>query len=1025
MFYQKCFIYCFFLLCFSIKTTWGQQKTVNGVVFDENRQTLSGVTIQVKGTDASTLTDENGQFRIEINEQSTLIFSRLGFSSLEEVVNVGEEVKITLKESVDQLDEVVVIGYGTAKKSDLTGSITKVEAEQFENQSLTQLTEMLSGTVAGFSSNQNASAAGGGSMEIRGPNSLSAGSSPMIVLDGVIYNGGIRDINPNDIESIDILKDASSAAVYGSRAASGVIHVTTKKGITGKPVVGFTSKLGASNPTKARKGLGPEEYIKFRQDFFRTINPNSNYDFYTNPNELGSDITIEEWRSLSANPQEDDTKEWLARLKFFSIEQKNYLAGRTVDWYDEVIKQGLRQDYDLNISGGTEDLTYYWSIGYLNNKGIRIGDQFSSVRSRLNADYKVNDWLNVGLNAQFSDRDESTTPASLGFYSNSPFGQMFDDEGNLMRLPHGHTNNPLLNYYRNDRLRKINGLFSNMYAEVELPFGINYRVSFQPRYEALKDLQFTSTDKKVGGEPSDISEGSRDEHSHYEWMIDNILKWNKEIGIHQIDVTLLYNIEESSRWSSTQTNKNFEPNEHLSYHGLQFGDGPGISNNDYRSTGDAMMARVNYSLLNKYLFTASVRRDGYSAFGQQNPRATFPAAAFAWRISEESFFKKGFTDDLKIRVSWGENGNRDIGRYAALARISSDLWYDGSNTRVGLYNSSLANTGLRWEKTESINIGLDAAFFENKINLNIDYYDMTTKELLLNRRLPSVTGFSNITSNLGELGNKGLEITLQSSNMSTDNFHWDSGLTFSFNRNKIKKLFGDVGEYTLLGQRKEGEIPDFTNEWFPGRALDAVWDYELLGVWQVNEKEEAARYGMRPGDFKAADVDEDGSFNELYDKQFIGFTEPRYRIGLSNDFIFLKKFTASVFIRADLGHISDYSRALNGGWESNDRRNRNVGPVPYWTPENPINDYARLDVSTSGYGGGLRVFKPRSFVRVQDVTLSYNAPSSLSESLKLKNLKLFVSARNLLTITNWPDWDPESGATPMPKSYTFGLNLSL
>src|SRR5699024_7378571 len=266
--------------------------------------------------------------------------------------------------------------------------------------------------------------------------------------------------------------------------------------------------------------------------------------------------------------------------------------------------------------------------------------------------------------------------------------------------------------------------------------------------------------------------------------------------------------------------------------------------------GDAMMARINYSLLNKYLFTASVRRDGYSAFGQQNPRATFPAAAFAWRISEESFFKEGFTNDLKIRVSWGENGNRDIGRYAALARISSDLWYDGSNTRIGLYNSSLANTGLRWEKTASINIGLDAAFFENKINLNVDYYDMTTKELLLNRRLPSVTGFSNITSNLGELGNKGLEITLQSSNMSNDNFNWNSVLTISFNTNKIKKLYGDVGEYTLLGQRKEGEIPDFTNEWFPGRALDAVWDYELLGVWQINEKEEAARYGMRPGDFK-------------------------------------------------------------------------------------------------------------------------------------------------------------------------------
>ncbi|MEJ7829772.1 MAG: SusC/RagA family protein, partial [Segetibacter sp.] len=306
-----------------------------------------------------------------------------------------------------------------------------------------------------------------------------------------------------------------------------------------------------------------------------------------------------------------------------------------------------------------------------------------------------------------------------------------------------------------------------------------------------------------------------------------------------------------------------------------------------------------------------------------------------------------------------------------------------------------------------------------------DVYDKTTTDLLLNRILPRVTGFSNVTTNLGEVQNRGFEMTLNTRNLSRENFAWRSSLVFSLNRNKINSLFGNIGNYTLLGEQRTGDVPDFTNRWFPGYSIDAVWNYKIIGVWQLGEKAEAAKYNMQPGDFKAVDVNGDGKYVDVEDKQFIGYTVPRYRLGLRNDFTFFKNFTASVFVRADLGQIGSYDVALNGGFESNDRWNRNVGPVPYWTADNPNNEYARLNVNTGSYGGGLMVYKPRSFVRIQDVSLAYAVPAAASSRIRLNNLQFFGSIRNLATFTKWPGWDPESGMSPMPRTFTVGLNCSL
>lgn len=1030
---QACLAILFASIAYAtpILSPQAQALTVTGTVEDANGQTIPGVNVIERGTTNGTTTDFEGKFTINLqNENSVLVFSFIGYVSQEITLNGRTVIDITMAEELTELDEVVVIGYGTAKKSDLTGSVANVNVESFKTQPMVQFTDMLAGTVAGFNANQGTSAAGGASIEIRGPKSLSAGTDPLIVLDGVIFTGSLRDINPNDIQSIDILKDASSAAVFGSKAAAGVILITTKKGRTGKPTINFSSKLGITESNNQRRGLNPQEYIQFRQDYFRQMFPSIDYHFYTHPDEIPSDMTIDEWRALSSSPVADNTLEWMGRLRLFPEEQANYLEGETMDMYDEVFRKGLLQEYDVSIGGGSENVTYYWSIGYNNNEGIRVGDQYSSIRSRLNVDFQITEWLNVGMNTQFSDRDESTVPASLDFYVNSPYGEMWDANGNLKRYPHGHSNNPLLNYYRTSVMDKTNNLFSNMYASVKLPFGFDFKVSFQPRYQTRKYLEFVTISEKLGAIPNEVPSGERRESSTMNYMIDNLLTWKKQFGQHSFDVTLLANVEENQYWSTEQNNKNFLPNQNLGYHGLQFGDTPGIDNNDTRSTGDALMARVNYALMDKYLLTASIRRDGYSAFGTENPRATFPAFAAAWVLSEESFFKFDLINRLKVRASWGVNGNRDIGMYAALANTGSSLWYDGSNTRVGVYNTTLANPGLRWEKTESLNLGLDVVLLDNRIELTADVYDMTTTDLLMNRILPRVTGFQDITVNLGELGNKGFEMTLNTKNVAMPAFSWESNLVFSLNRNKIKRLFGDVGTYTLLGQEHQGEVPDYTNHWFPGQPIDVIWDYDVTGIWQTGEAE-AATYGLQPGDFKAVDVNGDGRYVNFDDKRFIGYDAPRYRLGLRNDFTFLKNFTASVFMRADLGHMAAYPVALNRGYESNDRWNRNVGPVPYWTADRPHDEYARLNPIVSSFGGGIMIYKPRSFVRIQDVSLLYNLPAEIAQRIKLNNLQVFGAVRNLATFTNWPGWDPESGSgtstgmLPMPRTYTFGLSFSL
>ena len=1001
-----------------------QEIVVTGKVTDEDGNTLPGVNIVIKETITGTISDMDGNFSIEVDDpEAVLVFTFIGMLTQEIKVGDQTEINITMALDIIGLEEVVAIGYGTMRKSDLTGSVQRVNAAQYETQQTTNMLEMLSGTVSGFNSNQGTSAAGGGSMLIRGTTSLKANNNPLIVVDGVIFNGNIGDINPSDIESIDILKDASSAAIFGARSASGILIITTKRGSTGDPTINFTAKMGVVGLTNIMRPFSPEEYMQARMDNQKQTYLDKPLHYFTNPNNLPQDISLEEWKNYDATPSDDPIDMWLNRLTLTGTEKKNYLADKIVDWYDEILQNGIRQDYDLSLSGGIANLRYYWSTGYTHNKGYILGDEYKTVRSRVNIDADISNFLKVKINAQYADRDQGFQKASLGAaITGSPYGQIYSDDGKMEWYTHETivSGNPLIYYTYRDRFNKTQTLFATLSGELDLPFGFSYIISFVNRYSWNRNYLFDPLETPRGSENNGY--GSRSNSSVSEWQVDNIIKWNKTFSnIHVFDVTLLFNAEKYQSWQDSQTNNQFSPSDALAFHAMAAGINPSLSSYDEYSTGNALMGRLNYSLKNKYLLTLTWRRDGYSAFGQANPYAIFPSAAFAWRISEEDFFNVNWIDYLKIRTSWGINGNRDIGMYDALARLSTVKYIYGNTLATGVYSSTMANNSLKWERTEAVNLGFDLSLFQNRLFTTVDLYTMTTHDLLIDRSLPSIIGYSDVSSNLGELENKGFEMTINSINMNIQNkFRWNSSLIFSFNKNKIKHLYGEMVDIldnkgNVIGQR---EADDWTNNWFIGESIDRIWEYERLGIWQLDEAEKAAVYGRRPGDIKLKDMNNDGILQPADDKGFQEYKKPKYRFGLRNDISFLKNFNLSIFLRADLGFFRQNRIDEGSSWI--DRRN--ILYAPYWTPEKPSNEYAMLNTEKNAPYG---VWKNSSFLRLQDVSLSYNIPKNLISKYKLQSLKVFLNLRNYYTITKWDHWDAESGSTPMPKYFSFGVNVNL
>lgn len=967
---------------------------------------------------------------MNVSAGATLEISFIGYKTEEIVATTGKPLNVILQEDNEMLDEVVVVGYGTMKKKDLTGSITRIDAEKISMTSPTSIGDILRTGAPGLSVGADNSAAGeGGDLLVRGQRSLAANNAPLLVVDGVVFNGSLYELNKNDIESIDVLKDASSAAVYGSKSANGVIIITTKKGKEGKPTVRLDSNVGFVTRANDRKVYDANGFLQFRSDLFNSTSKFKTPAKYMRPTQENLDkygITIDEWRAYGGASQlegtDGDMDIWLTRIGLYQQERDNYFANNIFNWYDNSFQTGLRQEYNASISGKTDKVNYYWSLGVLDSEGIIKKNEYKQYTSNLKLNGNITKFLEVGVNANFSHRTNSDlkTDWAGAIVNNSPFSSYRDADGNLIPRPNGEG---ALNTGQNDdygrQFKELDSYYSylnaSLYGKIKLPFNITYEVTYSPRFGWYKYNYFESSKNILtthGGK------ATREHKQWFDWQIDNIIRWEYTfVNRHHVNLTLLQNSEEHFYESDKMDVSKFNPTDVLGWHNVKSGTEKSISSDDTHSTGDALMARLFYSFDDRYMLTASVRRDGFSAFGKENPRATFPSVALAWSFANENFFKWKFMNMGKLRLSWGKNGNRDIGIYQALANLSARQTYIYAKPDGTLYENLLfwtnrmANYGLKWEQTTSINVGLDFGFLNNRINGSIDFYHMPTKDLLVNRTLPVLGGFDNVTTNLGEVLNQGFELSLNSTNIQTKSFIWGTSFGLSYNKNQIKHLF-----YTYDENGRENDVPD--KGWFIGKDINTIWDYKMIGIWQESEAEEAAKYGQVPGDPKALDVDKNYKFDNN-DKVFMGQKTPKIRLSMRNDFSY-RNLSFSFNMYAYLGHKEAVTAYMNNSDYMTNRGNAYI--QEYWTPENPTNDYGRI-WSQGPSGISPRKVLSKSFLRMDNISLSYTLPKYICQKISAEQIRFTSSIRNAFVISSWEYWDPEITG-PMPRTFSLGASIT-
>ncbi|MDR2233300.1 MAG: SusC/RagA family TonB-linked outer membrane protein [Tannerella sp.] len=1028
-----------------------QTRQISGIVVDINGEAIIGANVIQKDNHTNgAVTDINGGFVLTVPENVILIVSYIGY--IQQEINIGSQssLRITLQEDLQALDEVVVIGYGTRRKRDLTGAVAQMKSSEVINEAPRDVRDILRANVAGLNIAYSTGAKPGGDIEIRGRSSLTAGGDPLLVVDGSIYYGGLEDINPADIETIDILKDASSAAVYGAKSASGVIVIMTRKGSQGKPKIDVNTTFGFVTMSVNQPVYDGAGYLQWRSDLqnvrYQSL-ASANPGMYQDPRKLPSGVTQEQWLNYDTNDG-DMIRTWLRRLELQDNEIENYIKGKETDWYDAVFRNGKQQDYNVSLSGKREDITYYWSIGYANNEGLIVGDGFSTIRSRLNLDADVTRFLTVGVSTQLALRDESKqywdssgrdqyvrANWEEGIRTASPWGDMYNEDGTYRRRPNGtdtETQNPFYDMSYLTRDRTYTTLNSILYLKLTLPFNVTFQSTFTPRFSFHNYLNHQSSEhEEWGGFGGRVR---RESEKIYQWQIDNLLRWQQTFGAHSFELTLLQNAEKYSSWWTMVEGSNFSPNDLLGMHYLNGATTFRGESNDEVSTGAAYMARLYYSLMDKYMVTATYRRDGYSAFGQMHPWANFSSLALAWRFTEENFFPESWKkvlDHGKLRLSYGTNGNRDIGRYQALANLNSSSKYyyvdAGSGNLIPnsvLFVDRMMNRELKWESIGSFNLGLDFTLRNQTIDGSIEVYSGTTTDLLMNRSLPDITGFDRVVANLGEVQNRGLEITLNSNNIRNDKLTWRTSFSFSTNQNKILHLYGDMIDIVdkdgnVIGQK---EADDPSNTWFIGKPVNAIWELNPKGVWQIGEEAEAAKYGAIPGDFKITKREEptDGRYALTNDdKEFLGQTDPKFRWTLRNDFTLFKNFSLSFMIYSYWGQKKQYNFPKNTR-TSMQRRSDYV--IPYWTPENPINTHARL---FSRDPAVFNIYWDNSFISLDNISLAYNVPATYTRKAGVENLKLFFTVRKVAVwAPKWEFWDPESNG-PTPRTFTFGLNFSL
>lgn len=980
---------CFVFVMLVVQCAFAQDRTITGTVTDNKQEPLIGVNVVVKGnTSVGAITDLDGKYSLSVPEgKTTLIFSYIGYVTQEVSVGLRNTVDVVLVDDAQALDEVVVVGYGVVKKRDLVGSIASVKSQDITAVPTSNVLESMQGKIAGLDMTRSSGQPGSSfNFTIRGNRSLTASNAPLILVDGIAYGTDI-DINPNDVESIEVLKDASTTAIYGSRGANGVILVTTKKGKEGKTKVDFNAYWGPSFSTNLPKVNNTEQYVAMRREAMRAVG---------------------QWTSPA-----DDGVIWDA----VALERiKNNV---NTDWYDLIMDDATTQNYQVSINGGTDATKVSLSLDYFNETGILIGDDFDRFNGRINVSQRIMKGMEAGASALFTTSTRSAAPSNVfhAAQTKEPYGVPFNEDGSLNKYPFtgsGATDiNMLFNQDKNNYVdeTKSNRFFGTLFLNWEIIKGLQFRTNFGYDSQNSRNGHFEGVNSTFVGSNKGLAKVSKNETHSTAWTWENTLTYTKDFDIHSLTAMVGHSMSKSSFEDTYAEGKGLSFEQSL-FHNL---DGTSqdyaLSSTLTESSMLSYFARLNYKLLDKYLLTATLRADGSSVLAKGNRWGYFPSVAVAWRMKDEHFLSSvDEISDLKLRLSYGLSGNSAVSPYQTTGGLSKTIYEFGTIPAYGYRPYNMANLELQWEKTRVLNFGVDFGLFNNRIYATIDAYKTWTSDLLLPMILPGHTGFTEVISNVGKTETRGIDLSINTVNFDTKDFKWTSDLTFSANKEEI----------TALNTNQN----DVGSGWFIGSPTKVFYDYEKIGIWQTSEATEAAKYGQEPGDIKVSDQNKDGAIDANNDRKVLGQQTPKWTAGLNNRFEY-KGWELSFFLYARVGHLIQNEAAANfnpSGWN-------NSIACDYWTPENPTNAYPRPNFNKNEsmlYKSTLAYCKG-NFLKIKDITFGYSFPKQMISKLNMSKLRIYTTLKNFFTFSAVDDYDPERGGSnsyPMTKQVVFGINVS-
>ena len=1037
LFSRMYFIQWLFLtVLFSLVTMSGyaQSKTVTGKIIDSTGEPVIGASVLVKGTTNGVISDIDGNFSIQgVANDAVLQISFVGYKAQDISVAGKTRIDVTLVEDTEMLDEVVVVGYGVQKKSDVTGALASVSSEELNTKPVSNAFEALQGKAAGVDITSSQRPGELGDIRIRGNRSLNASNSPLYVVDGVPLNsGGIETINPRDIESIDILKDASSTAIYGSRGANGVILITTKRGKTGALTLNYSGSVTIENLVDKSPAMSASDYITWRRWAYYNANPS------TNP--------------MGNQPDYDRDQDYFSGdAAALANVNKGWVNGTwdgskvtDTDWGGMVTQTGITHEHTLSASGGTENMQGFFSFGYLNNEGTQKGQEYERYNMAMSVDLQAKPWFKMGgsINAAWSVQDygysrtgQSSKSGPTDIYGAAKaiprYTVPYDENGDIILNPGGSVTNVYTvvdEWTKSNDNRQTFRALGSFYAQVDFgkiwePLdGLSYKFAFGPDFRHYRKGIFIDSSSAVRAGGSNYASWASERH--FSWTLDNMIMYNKTFGEHSIGVTLLQSASKYNMESGSMSEQNVLIPEFL-WNNMGLID---ITNTKYAaSMGTGLsesqlasyMARVNYSFKDRYLLTVSGRYDGSSVLADGNKWDFFPSAALGWRIDQEDFMSDiSWINQLKLRFGMGTTGNAAVDTYGTLGVIGA-YWMPFSTgnsmifvTNEPYYSSSsnlMANKNLSWEKTTQFNYGIDFSFLNGRIGGSMDIYHSRTSDLLMRMTIPSLSGYPAMMANIGQTKNFGVDMTLNFVPVRTKDFEWASDLNLAYQKDEIVEL-------------SNGKVDDVSNAWFIGESISVHYGIASDGLWQESDAAEMEKFNANGHEFepgKVKPVDQNGDYViDDKDRVILGNKNPRWTMGWSNTFSY-KGFDLSIELYGRFKYM--ISTGGEGQYGMYNQRE-----IDYWTPDNTDAEWQKPIYSTAGGDeySSLLGFKEASFIKVRNISLGYNFNKNICNKLGIGSLKIYAQGKNLGDLFSTVDFmDLDLGTTYYNRGFTFGLQV--